>query len=73
MWIRHIVMTIEWVEKDINSYKNEIGKNRRCMELFGISYKFYKESINEYKLKWYKYIPSAWCNNVWKDWNCNCI
>lgn len=65
----HLVMSIEWLERELNK-KHIIKRQSYCVEAFGMSYDEVKKGLEEYKAKWFTVIPWAWCDNILPDWRC---
>lgn len=72
MKTKHLVMSIEWLERKINSFKSYSWKNKYCKDCFEMTHWEVIYAIEEYKEKWYTVIPSESCPNVNKDWTCWC-
>jgi len=70
MWMRHIWMSIAWFERSLNEVKSYSWKNKRCKDLFEMTYWQVKKWLQEYKDKWFIVIPSDSCDNLRKDWTC---
>ncbi len=71
MAIKHIVMSIEWLENQLKN-KTIDKKDLYCYRAFDLSYKEIKEALEDMKKRWRRFIPSEWCENVRIDWSCWC-
>ena len=72
MKLKHLVMSIEWLENKLNSLNTYQRKNKYCKDCFWMTLWQVKNSLIEYKFKWYEFIPWSWCENILYNGSCWC-
>jgi len=72
MKTKHLVMSIEGLERKLSEYKSYWWKNKYCKDCFNMTIWKVKKEIQKYKDKWYEVIPWWNCKNIGEKWRCEC-
>lgn len=68
--IKHLVASIDWCIRHLNSIKNKDKRKLRTYEVFWCSNEEFLEECEKYKKMWYTVIPNWECDNRWPDGHC---